>query len=137
MKKTNTLRLFSAALVLCLALVPVLYVPAAAGPVPGPYAPSSPQPVEEADPSYLIFSSATEGGSISPAGILDVPAGKDKIFDMVADEGYRLARVLIDHKDIDVTSRYVFKNIESNHYIRAIFEKTPPPRVNPPTGAAA
>ena len=73
--------------------------------------------------SYTIRASAGEGGSISPEGQIRVFKNSDKIFTILAEEGYRLADVLVDGKSLGAVERYSFQAVSANHQIEARFEK--------------
>ncbi len=66
-------------------------------------------------------------GTISPASDQQISQGEDTSFIVVANDGYRIARLLIDGKDVDVDSNfmfgYTFKQVEAPHSIEALFEE--------------
>jgi hypothetical protein len=71
-----------------------------------------------------IIASGNEGGSITPAGVTKVkPAETVKYFIEAAD-GYAVKTVLVDDKDIGAVTEYTFKNVQKNHTIEVVFEKT-------------
>lgn len=72
---------------------------------------------------YTIRASAGEGGSISPEGQVRVYKNSDKIFTILAEEGYRIADVLVDGKSLGAVERYSFQAVTANHQIEARFEK--------------
>lgn len=86
-----------------------------------------PEPV-----THVVEASATTGGSISPRGSIDVVEGKDARFTFAADEGYRLAKLVIDSEDRPAAASYTFEDVRAAHTIRAVFERIP---VDPPTPA--
>jgi hypothetical protein len=74
-----------------------------------------------ADPSYIISSSATAGGTITPSGDVSVQAGSTPIFYMTDKEGYKLDTVLVDQKSIGPVPAYTFPPVHANHTIFATF----------------
>ncbi|MDO4732976.1 MAG: S-layer homology domain-containing protein, partial [Bacillota bacterium] len=71
---------------------------------------------------YRITAKATEGGSISPAGVSKVSAGRNKSFSITGEEGYVIESVIVDGKDLGAIEEYRFKNVRKNHSIYAIFK---------------
>ena len=79
-----------------------------------------------ASDTYTIAATASQGGSISPSGVVNVPANTDRRFDFVAEQGFELIRVMVDgfNQAGAVTNGfYVFENVMENHTIAAIFER--------------
>ncbi|MCL2247596.1 MAG: T9SS type A sorting domain-containing protein, partial [Lentimicrobiaceae bacterium] len=75
---------------------------------------------------FIIEASATEGGTINPAGAVIVPNNTDKTFYFEAYPGSELVRVLIDgiNKEEAVQAgNYTFFNVTAHHTIAAQFEK--------------
>ena len=81
---------------------------------------------------HVVEASATAGGSISPRGSIDVVEGKDARFTFAADEGYRMAKLVIDGEDRPAAASYTFEDVRAAHTIRAVFERI---TVDPPTPA--
>ena len=87
--------------------------------------------------TYTITARASEGGSITPEGVVVVNAGTDATFTILANEGYRLVSVIVDantENEEDVTGQctgsliepaYTFTNVNANHTIDATFEAIP------------
>ena len=87
--------------------------------------------------TYTITARASEGGSITPEGVVVVNAGTDATFTILANEGYRLVSVIVDantENEEDVTGQctgsliepaYTFTNVNANHTIHATFEAIP------------
>ena len=87
--------------------------------------------------TYTITARASEGGSITPEGVVVVNAGTDATFTILANEGYRLVSVIVDantENEEDVTGQctgsliepaYTFTNVNANHTIDATFEANP------------
>jgi hypothetical protein len=76
--------------------------------------------------SFTITATASQGGTINPAGAINVPYGTDKTFYFEAATGYTLTRVLIDGINDEYAvsqGQFTFPNIDDNHIISAQFEK--------------
>ena len=73
--------------------------------------------------SYTITVNQTNGGKISPSTV-SVTKGSDKTFTITANEGYKIADVLVDGKSVGAVGTYTFKNVTAKHTITAKFEKT-------------
>ncbi len=73
---------------------------------------------------FDVSASATEGGTISPAGNSKVKYDKNITYTITPDDGYTIADVLVDGKSVGAVSEYTIKRIKANHTINAIFVKT-------------
>ncbi|MDR0365147.1 MAG: T9SS type A sorting domain-containing protein [Bacteroidales bacterium] len=74
--------------------------------------------------SYTITSSATTGGTITPAGATQVTHGGEQTYAFSADANYELVQVLVDgvNDAAAVTAgSYTFVNVTAAHGIQAIF----------------
>ena len=71
---------------------------------------------------YTISASAGEHGSISPSGNVRVVEGEDQTFEIVPDEHYYIASLLVDGNPVDVSDAYTFESVAANHTIAATFE---------------
>ncbi|MBO7133383.1 MAG: T9SS type A sorting domain-containing protein, partial [Bacteroidales bacterium] len=88
--------------------------------------------------TYTITATAGANGTITPAGEVTVPAGENKEFTIVANEGYRIASVIVDadtDDEEDVTDAlengvYTFENVTANHTIHATFEDATVPNTH-------
>ncbi|MBR5982765.1 MAG: leucine-rich repeat domain-containing protein, partial [Bacteroidales bacterium] len=77
--------------------------------------------------TYTITATAGEGGIITPEGVISVEDGDSQPFEITANEGYRIASVIIDGEtdvtaELDEVGVYIFENVTSNHTIDATFE---------------
>lgn len=72
--------------------------------------------------SYTITVTQTTGGKITPS-TTSVTKGSDKTFTITANEGYKIADVLVDGKSVGAVSSYTFENLTAKHTITAEFEK--------------
>ena len=74
---------------------------------------------------YTISASAVGNGTITPSGAVEVEHGSDQIFTFSADEGYKLANVMVDGVNAPnavSTGSYTFANVVAPHTIVAEFE---------------
>lgn len=71
---------------------------------------------------YAITVTQGAGGRISPSTV-SVAKGSDKTFTITANEGYRIADVLVDGRSVGAVSSYTFENVTAKHTIEARFEK--------------
>ncbi|MBO7652152.1 MAG: T9SS type A sorting domain-containing protein, partial [Bacteroidales bacterium] len=85
---------------------------------------------------YTIAASAGNGGTITPAGDVDVNCGADATFTITPDEGYEIADVTVDgqsaindiasYATIGASASYTFNNVtENGHSIVATFSLIP------------
>jgi len=72
---------------------------------------------------YSIYASASEGGTITPAGTSTVKFEKNITYTITPDEGYAISAVLVDGKDIGSVSEYTFKRVKETHNITVVFEE--------------
>ncbi len=73
--------------------------------------------------SYSITVSGTAGGKLSPAGNAVVVAGNSMTYKFTPNDGYAIARVIVDGKDIGRVSSYTFSKVNANHTLKVVFEK--------------
>jgi hypothetical protein len=73
--------------------------------------------------SYIIKSTISLGGSISPSGTITVNSGDSKTFTVTPNPGYKISLLKVDGASKGSISSYTFVNITSNHTIEVIFEK--------------
>jgi hypothetical protein len=84
----------------------------------------TPEPEPE---SYLIVSTAGEGGKITPEGDTTVKAGGSQAYTFTPDAGYQVKDVLVDKISEGTPANYTFEKVQANHEIHVTFEKTPEP----------
>ncbi len=72
--------------------------------------------------TFVITASATEGGSVSPAGESVVEYGTDLMIEISPDEGYVIEDVVVDGVSVGALTSYNFENITEDHTISASFE---------------
>ncbi|MCR1906698.1 S-layer homology domain-containing protein [Intestinimonas butyriciproducens] len=80
---------------------------------------------------YTIKATAGVNGSISPTGNVSVREGRDQTFTITPNNGYAVAKVLIDSKNVGAVKSYTFENVKKNHTIEVVFMKA---SGNPQTG---
>ncbi len=73
---------------------------------------------------FTITATASEGGTVSPAGRTAYKHGSSKTYTFTPDEGYEIASVIIDGKDIGPVDEYTFKNIKGKHTVSVVFAKS-------------
>jgi len=72
--------------------------------------------------TYTITATASEGGQISPAGNIVLQEGGYQLFNIIANEHYRLTDVQVDQKSVGPINSYAFTG-DKDHTIQAFFEK--------------
>lgn len=75
---------------------------------------------------YTIKASASDHGSVSPAGDIKVEEGKMSMFSFVPDPGYRLSYIKVDDEDLPLSAlsskgQYTFSNVKQDHTIHGVF----------------
>jgi len=75
---------------------------------------------------YTITASSGTGGTIEPEGNIKVNKGDDKVFTIIADDGYQIINVKIDGTSFDNIGQtdnyiYTFADIQANHTIEVSF----------------
>ncbi len=75
---------------------------------------------------YTVKASAGKGGFISPKGKLVAASGTDITFDIIAENGYRIANVMVNGISVGTARRYTLKNIQADYSIEARFEEIEP-----------
>jgi hypothetical protein len=73
--------------------------------------------------TYNLRSSAGQGGTISPAGIVTITDGNDQSYAITPDKGYQIEDVLVDNVSVGIVSTYSFTDIGDNHTITAVFHR--------------
>ncbi len=71
---------------------------------------------------HTITSSAGAGGSISPAGAIQVTDGSSCTFTITPIAGYQINSVLVDGTSVGQVASYTFNNITGDHSITATFK---------------
>ncbi len=74
------------------------------------------------NPTYTIAATAGEGGSITPAGVIDAAAQSSYTFTVAVDEGYELKDLIVDGQALGPIDSYTFSQIDADHTIEAQFK---------------
>lgn len=73
---------------------------------------------------FTIKATSTAGGKLSPSGTFTVLQAKNYTIKMIPDKDYKLAKLLVDGKEVNVKDlKYTFENVNGDHTIHAVFEK--------------
>jgi len=72
-------------------------------------------------PTYTIEASAGIGGSIDPAGKVEVLFGFDQSFTITPDPGYQIENILVDGYPAKIMNPYVFTDVTQDHTIAVTF----------------
>jgi len=72
--------------------------------------------------TYTITATAGAGGSINPAGNVNVTHGSNQSFTITPDTGYDIEDVKVDGVSVGAVSSYTFNNMTANHTIAATFK---------------
>ena len=67
--------------------------------------------------TYTITASAGTGGSISPAGVVNVQSGANQLFAITPNSGYTISSVLVDGVSQGAIASYAFSTVSANHTI--------------------
>ncbi len=73
--------------------------------------------------THNIAASASEYGSISPGGLIDVDS--EQVFKISPNPKCHIKDVLVDGVSVGAVNSYSFTNITSDHHINALFEHDP------------
>ena len=72
--------------------------------------------------THTVTATASEGGSISPSGMMTVEDGDDILFTITPAEGHRLSQLLVDGKAVTVQDlKYTLSDITGDHTVHAEF----------------
>ncbi|SSC13327.1 conserved protein of unknown function [Mesotoga infera] len=72
--------------------------------------------------TYTITATAGTGGSINPAGSVNVTHGSNQSFTITPDTGYDIEDVKVDGVSIGAVSSYTFNNVTASHTISVTFK---------------
>ena len=75
----------------------------------------------ESAPSFTITANAGSGGTISPSGRVNVPAGGSQTFTITPSVGYQIADVKVDGVSEGAIRSKIFHRVSSNHTLTATF----------------
>jgi len=71
--------------------------------------------------TYTITGSSGRYGSISPAGLITLDYGMNRVYTITPDPGYQITDVLVDNISAGTVSTYTFNSVSANHTISATF----------------
>ena len=71
--------------------------------------------------TYTLTASSSEGGTVSPTGIIVVTYGSSRHYQVLPDEGYHIADVEVDGVSIGAAENYTFTDLTADHHIHAEF----------------
>ena len=74
---------------------------------------------------HAITAKASVGGSISPNGTSSITNGNNQNYTITANNGYKIADVLVDGKSIGAVASYKFVKVQTAHTIEARFATAP------------
>lgn len=97
-------------------------------PVPVPsqsYAPPAQSETPGETERFSISAVASEGGEISPSGLVEVEKGGSVSLSIIPHEGYELKELKVDGKSVEPAGTYTFSDVRENHSLYAVFEKEP------------
>ena len=72
--------------------------------------------------TYTITATAGAGGSINPAGNVNVTHDSNQSFTITPDTGYDIEDVKVDGVSVGAVSSYTFNNVTANHTISVTFK---------------
>ncbi len=71
---------------------------------------------------YLIAAAATPGGTLDPAGDVEVAPGDSQAFTLTPDPDYRIADLKVDGVSQGPLDAYTFSDVHEDHTVEAVFE---------------
>jgi len=76
--------------------------------------------------TFPVTATATANGTITPTGVIQVNEGGVQVFDISAENGYSIDKVLVDGEEVEeIISNiysYTFKDVQKDHTIHATFK---------------
>lgn len=77
-----------------------------------------------AAPGYSVTTSAKDGGTIKPSGVVSIAQGGAKTFSIVPKPGLKTRSLTVDGIDLGPRDRYTFSDVRQDHSIAATFAGT-------------
>jgi hypothetical protein len=71
--------------------------------------------------NHGILATASEGGTITPAGVTEITPGADYEYQISSYTGYHIEDVLVDGESAGAAETYLFENVSASHTIHAQF----------------
>lgn len=75
---------------------------------------------------YTVKTECSEGGRITPSGLLQIKEGESQEFLILPFKNYKIQSVQVDNRELGAVDRYVIEKINRDHVIQAIFSYAPP-----------
>ncbi|MEG1556641.1 MAG: T9SS type A sorting domain-containing protein, partial [Bacteroidales bacterium] len=72
---------------------------------------------------YTITVNAGSNGAIQTTGDNNIPFGNSKVYNIIANQGYEIETVEVDHVSMGVINSYSFLNVTNHHTIAATFKR--------------
>lgn len=86
-------------------------------------------PAPELPEVHAVHATSTSGGSIAPRSYVQVVDGGSVSFAVAPDEGYRLAKLVVDGADVPADEAsggtFVLGDVREDRSVRAVFERVP------------
>lgn len=76
--------------------------------------------------SYLITVNANEGGTVTPDGEIRAAAGSSTTISFRANNGYRIASVLLDGESVNQNGSLTIRDLNANHTVSVVFQQNTP-----------
>lgn len=76
--------------------------------------------------SYVITVTANEGGTVTPKGEIRAAAGSSTTVSFRANNGYRIAAVLLDGESVSQNGSLTIRDLNANHTVSVVFQQNAP-----------
>ncbi len=76
--------------------------------------------------SYVITVTANEGGTVTPNGEIRAAAGSSTTVSFRANNGYRIAAVLLDGESVSQNGSLTIRDLNANHTVSVVFQQNVP-----------
>ena len=76
--------------------------------------------------SYVITVTANEGGTVTPNGEIRAAAGSSTTVSFRANNGYRIAAVLLDGESVSQNGSLTIRDLNANHTVSVVFQQNAP-----------
>ncbi|MCP4713243.1 MAG: hypothetical protein GY869_31820, partial [Planctomycetes bacterium] len=71
----------------------------------------------------IITTSVNSGGALTPSGTVEVAEGNNQTFTITPEEGYTIAKVIVDGSTVEALANFTFNNVAVDHKIEVLFAK--------------
>lgn len=75
---------------------------------------------------YTVKTECSEGGRITPSGLLQIKEGESQEFLILPFKNYKIQSVQVDNQELGPVDRYVIEKIDRDHVIQVTFSYAPP-----------